>query len=146
MSYAKAYPPRFMSIGTVRKMPCVTFTGASPLSQSSHSTDLKSNKGHDKHIHYDECAATGLKMKRIEDEKIQDLVLTIHHCYTFSLSNSAAFKIIENHLGRRYVKLHLMAPQAPVTLQLPPDIHEAMVRGLEAQKASAPGSSPIVKG
>jgi hypothetical protein len=81
-------------------------------------------------------------MKRIEDEKIQDLVLTIHHCYMFSLSNSGAFKIIENHLGRRYVKIQLMAPQAPVTLQLPPDIHQAMIRELEAQKDSTPGPLP----
>jgi hypothetical protein len=96
-------------------------------------SDLKSNKGHDKHIHFDECAAMGLKVKPLENEEIQDLVLTIHHCYMFSLSNSGAFKIIENHLGRRYVKVQLMQ-QHPVTLQLPPEIQAEMMKELAGKK------------
>ena len=35
---------------------------------------------------------------------MQDLVLTVHHCYMHTLMNTAAFKIIENHLGNALVK------------------------------------------
>jgi hypothetical protein len=60
----------------------------------------RANRGHDAHIHFEEREAIGLNVKRLEDDPIQDLVLTIHHCFMFALSNSGAFKIIENHLGR----------------------------------------------
>jgi len=71
-------------------------------------TDLSTNKGHDKHLHPQECKDIGLVIKDLEDpadKTLQDLVLTVHHCYMFALSNTASFKIIENHVGRRYVKI-----------------------------------------
>ena len=67
-----------------------------------------SNKGHDNHIHYQECKDMGLNVKLLEDsgdKQLQDLVLTVHHCYMNTLSNTGAFKIIENHTGRRFVKI-----------------------------------------
>ncbi len=68
-------------------------------------TDYSRNRAHQRHIHFDECAAIGLKVKLIEDDQhLQDLVLTVHHCYMHSLTNTAAFKIIENHLGNAFVK------------------------------------------
>ncbi len=73
-------------------------------------TDFKGNKGHDRHIHEQECLEMGLIIKSIENETIQtpgdfqDLVLTIHHCLMFALSNSSRFKIIENHLGTGFMK------------------------------------------
>lgn len=73
-------------------------------------TDASSDKGHDRHIHYQECKDIGLEVRSLEDpgDKIlQDLVLTVHHCFMFTLSNTACFKIIENHLGRRFVKLQV---------------------------------------
>lgn len=86
-------------------------------------TDLSYNKGHDKHIHYQECKEMGLEVRELEDpadRTLQDLVLTVHHCYMFSLSNTSAFKIIENHVGRRYVKVQQMVVvQAPVSVPLP---------------------------
>lgn len=86
-------------------------------------TDLSKNKGHSKHIHYEMCKRIGLKVTLLENcEKIfQDLVLTVHHCYMFSLSNTMAFKIIENHTGRRLIKAaqeqimpQIMLQQIPV--------------------------------
>lgn len=88
-------------------------------------TALSSSKGHDKHIHFDECNAMGLKVKSLEDpsqKKLQDLVLTVHHCYMYTLSNTGAFKIIENHTGRRWVKLmqvQAMGPQIVLPAQTP---------------------------
>jgi hypothetical protein len=51
----------------------------------------------------------------------------------FSLSNSGAFKIIENHLGRRYIKIQIMPQQMPVTLQLPPEIQAEMMKELKKE-------------
>jgi hypothetical protein len=91
----------------------------------------RANRGHDAHIHFEECEAIGLNVKRLEDDPIQDLVLTIHHCFMFALSNSGAFKIIENHLGRRYVKTQVF-PQLPA-MNLPPALVDAMMKELETR-------------
>lgn len=62
---------------------------------------------HEKHIHFDECKEIGLKVERVEeDQALQDLVLTVHHCYMHSLMNSQAVKIIENQLGAAFIKQH----------------------------------------
>jgi ATP-dependent protease ClpP protease subunit len=71
------------------------------------------NKTHDKHIPYEECAKMGLNVKLMEefkddrgykDDTLQDLVLTVHHCYMHLLMNTPVFKVIENHLGVGYYK------------------------------------------
>ena len=63
------------------------------------------NKAHERHIHAEELKRMGLKITDIEaDDKLQDLILTVHHCYMYTLPNSSAFKIIENHLGTALVK------------------------------------------
>jgi len=68
-------------------------------------SSYKGNKRHEKHIHIEECKKIGLKVERIEDDPIlQDLVLTVHHCYMHSLMNTASFKMIENHNGVAFVK------------------------------------------
>lgn len=76
-------------------------------------TNYRGNRGHDRHLHYDDCVAMKLKVSRIEDDKeFQDLVLTIHHCYMHSLANTPTFKIIENQLGRGFAKIQ-SPPQPP---------------------------------
>ncbi len=47
----------------------------------------------------------GLTVTPIEDDQpLQDLVLTVHHCFMRTLMNTTAFKIIENHLGAVILK------------------------------------------
>lgn len=68
-------------------------------------TKSGNDNGHGVHIHIDDCISNGLKIKRLEDnQELQDLVLTIHHCYMHLLMNTPAFKIIENHNGKAMVK------------------------------------------
>lgn len=77
-------------------------------------SDYGRNKAHDRHIHMAECKQLGLKIERLEDNSdLQDLVLTVHHCYMHALMNSQAFKIIENHLGAAFVKQQV-AMRVPV--------------------------------
>ncbi|HEV2328459.1 MAG TPA: S49 family peptidase [Verrucomicrobiae bacterium] len=71
------------------------------------------NKTHDRHIHFEECQELGLNVRLIEDAKdsyghsddvLQDLILTVHHCYMHLLMNTPAFKIIENQNGIALIK------------------------------------------
>ena len=63
---------------------------------------------HSRHIHIDELKALGLNIIELEGldnrkisgcKDLQDCVLTIHHAYMQSLSQTSAIKIIENHNG-----------------------------------------------
>ena len=58
------------------------------------------SKVHSRHIHIDEAKACGLKIKDLEgDQELQDLVLTIHHCYMHTFSSTNVVKIVENNIG-----------------------------------------------
>jgi len=70
-------------------------------------TDYRGNKSHNRHIHAEECEEMGLNIEKLEEpgsEDLQDLVLTVHHCYMHTIMNSGAYKIIENHLGTAFIK------------------------------------------
>jgi hypothetical protein len=63
------------------------------------------NKAHNRHFHMDECISIGLSIERLEcDQKLQDLVLPVHHCFMHTLANTNAIKIIENDRGVAYIK------------------------------------------
>lgn len=75
-------------------------------------TDYRGNKAHDRHIHMEECRQMGLQIVEVEsDQTLQDILLTVHHCYMHSLMNTPSYKMIENHLGVAFVKQHLRLPQ-----------------------------------
>ncbi len=68
-------------------------------------TAYRGNKGHARHLHFEDCEAIGLKVERIEDDQeFQDLLLTVHHCYMHALMNTPSYKMIENHRGIAFVK------------------------------------------
>jgi Serine dehydrogenase proteinase len=77
-------------------------------------------RAHNTHIQYQQCFDAGLNVVRLEDDqKLQDLVLTIHHCYMHSLFNTPAFKLIENHMGRALVRQQLMQ-MVPTPMSMAP--------------------------
>ncbi|GFK94787.1 hypothetical protein NNJEOMEG_02635 [Fundidesulfovibrio magnetotacticus] len=61
---------------------------------------------HGKHLSVDDARSKiGLTVEQLEDDQeLQDLVLTVHHAYMHTLSNSPAIKITENHLGAAIVE------------------------------------------
>jgi ATP-dependent protease ClpP protease subunit len=64
------------------------------------------SKEHNTHFQYEQCKLAGLRVEKLENDQIlQDLSLTVHHCYMHTLSNTSAVKIIENQLGIAMVKL-----------------------------------------
>ena len=77
------------------------------------------NKSHDRHFDIDDCEDMGLAIKRLEsDPAMQDLVLTVHHCYLHVLMNTTAFKIIENHTGVALVKMIPSGQLTPTPRQM----------------------------
>lgn len=104
--HAISWSNRFVS----EQLASVMFSGevdakrkaASIVKKFSHYTE---NKTHERHIHVDECARMGLKIMAIEDDaSLQDLVLTVHHCYMHIFMNTPAIKAIENHMGTALMK------------------------------------------
>lgn len=63
-------------------------------------------KIHSRHIDNEKAKSIGLKITNLEDdEKLQDAVLSIHHCYMHTFSNSNAVKIIESNTGATTVRI-----------------------------------------
>ena len=68
-------------------------------------SNYPANKSHDRHFDIDACKKMGLTIMDLEsDPLLQDLVLTVHHCYMNMLMNTAAYKIIENQNGIALIK------------------------------------------
>lgn len=55
---------------------------------------------HERHIHLDKAKHIGLNIVELEEDQVlQDLVLTVHHCYMHTFGTTKSAKIIENHNG-----------------------------------------------
>jgi ClpP class serine protease len=59
------------------------------------------SKNHARHFDKEQCKKIGLKITDLEnDARLQDIVLSIHHCYMYMFNtNTKISKIIENHRG-----------------------------------------------
>jgi len=82
-------------------------------------------KSHSRHIDREWAKKIGLKVENLEDDDtLQDLVLSIFHATTHTFDATPAVKIIENHLGRAFIK---RVQQQIVVSQGPP-------KGLEEEQ------------
>ena len=62
------------------------------------------NKSHARHFGVSVCEDLGLKIKRIEeDNELQDCILSVHHAFTITFDQTPIKKIVENHLGERFL-------------------------------------------
>lgn len=69
------------------------------------------HKTHSKHLHYQDLIEIGLSVQMLEEDQIlQDLVLTVHHCFMHTTALPNVLKIIKNQDGRAIVK---NVPQRP---------------------------------
>lgn len=72
-------------------------------------SSYQEHKAHNRHISMAACQDMGLNIEALEDdEKLQDLVLTVHHTYMHTFSKTNALKIVENHKG---IAMVIMPPQ-----------------------------------
>lgn len=80
--------------------------------------DHKQFRSHSRRVGRDQARAKGIKVIDLEDNQdFQDAVLSVHHAVDHTFSNTGAFKIIENHLGRAFVQakqqINLVAAPGP---------------------------------
>jgi hypothetical protein len=72
---------------------------------------------HGRHIGRDQARRIGLLVDDLEaDQQLQDLVLSVFHASNLTFQLTGAVKLIENHMGRAFIKaaqVQVMAPPAP---------------------------------
>jgi ATP-dependent protease ClpP protease subunit len=67
-------------------------------------SDHSATKSHSRHIRAEDCKKIGLVVEMMEDDdKLQDLVLTVHHSFMHTFSQTGAIKIVENQKGSAVV-------------------------------------------
>jgi hypothetical protein len=72
-------------------------------------------KSHGRHIQRQELEKRGIRVKYLEeDQKTQDLFLSVFHATTHTFNGTNAVKIIENHLGKAFIK-----QVQPMIVQIP---------------------------
>lgn len=80
--------------------------------------DHKVSKSHGRHIPMQKCIEIGLKIEKLEDnQKFQDLVLSVHHSCLHTLSGTPALKIIENQNGIAFIQMAQMMPVSGKTVK-----------------------------
>ncbi len=68
-------------------------------------------KSHSRHIPRTELQQRGLVVKNLEDDPdLQDLSLSVFHAATHAFNGTPTAKIVENHLGRAFVKQNAVVP------------------------------------
>ena len=84
--------------------------------------DHSLTKSHARHLSAEKCQSIGLNVSLLEKDPIlQDAVLTVHHAAIHTLGATAAFKIIENHLGVAFIQVaQLMAVPGPPRMEIAP--------------------------
>jgi len=74
--------------------------------------DYDRHKTHRRRLGHDALSRRGMNVTLLEsDQKLQDLVMTVYHATMHTFANTAAFKIIENHTGKAFIRL-LRQPQS----------------------------------
>lgn len=64
------------------------------------------SKAHARHFDASFCKSIGLHIIDLEaDQRLQDAVLSVHHCYVHTFASTAAVKIIENQNGKAFINI-----------------------------------------
>lgn len=100
--------------------------------------DHSVNFAHNRHLSMSKCGEIGLNIKALEsDQRLQDIVLSIHHIYFHTLSSTPAFKIIQNHNGAAFI---LQAQQQVIVGQMP---QRPQVAGQPARPPEQQNQGPL---
>lgn len=76
---------------------------------------------HARHISAKRASQLGIEVTMLEDDsELQEAVLSVHHAYIQTLTETPAFKIIENHNGIAFISSAQLAMQGGPSLQAPP--------------------------
>lgn len=84
-------------------------------------SDHGSFKSHSRTISYDEAKALGLVVEELEtNQGLQDAVLSAFHAASHTFNGTPAVKIVENHMGKAWVKRRPMFVQVAAAKPSPP--------------------------
>ncbi len=76
-------------------------------------SDHKRFKSHSRHLSRSDLSEQGLSVLSLEDdEKLQDLGLSVFHATTHAFAATPVVKIVENHTGHAFIKHHIPNPPA----------------------------------
>ena len=76
------------------------------------------NKAHNKHLGIDRVRQLGVLTEQLEDDqKLQDAVLTVHHCFMHTMTSTTAIKVVENQNGKAAVR-HVAQQMPPQTISI----------------------------
>lgn len=68
--------------------------------------DNDESKTHSRHIDKEKCKNAGLNILDLEsDQELQDIILSLHHCYMITLENTSSAKLVENNAGGSYARI-----------------------------------------
>lgn len=88
---------------------------------AAYFADYDLHQSHTLGIDRDQARAQGVMLVDLEqDQPLQDAVLSVHHAALLTMTLGNALKIIENQLGRSFVKSGVTTITIPVPLQQPP--------------------------
>jgi hypothetical protein len=69
-------------------------------------SDHRNFRTHSRYIDRETARKKGLIIEDLErNNKFQDLVLSVFHATTHTMNGTGAVKIIENHLGKAYLRM-----------------------------------------
>lgn len=75
-------------------------------------SDHTASKAHNRHISKDKCKEVGLYIEDMEqDQELQDLILTLHHCYIIFFDKTIVVKAVENNIKASYFRVFNPQPQ-----------------------------------
>lgn len=76
----------------------------------------KEHKLHGRHLSRQQLESKGLVIEYLEDDQTaQDLFLSVFHATTHTFGTTPAVKIIENHIGKAFIKqIHVMHMGTPI--------------------------------
>ncbi|WP_420621194.1 SDH family Clp fold serine proteinase [Candidatus Poriferisodalis sp.] len=82
--------------------------------------DFPRFKSHGRPVRIDDVESQNLRVIRLEDDdKLQDLVLSVHHATRLTFGRTAATKLIENHRGRAFIESMHVQPTGPIEIAIP---------------------------
>jgi ClpP class serine protease len=71
-------------------------------------SDFDATRHHSRHININRCKEIGLNIIQMEDDDIlQDLVLTVHHCYIHAMDSGRVAKVVENDRSIAHVRMNV---------------------------------------
>lgn len=101
-------------------------------------------KSHARHLGKDDAKKLGLTVEDLEaDEKLQDLVLSVYHMCSHTFSATGVAKIVENHMGKAFIKMGRTQVAGPLVLGPLPIPHQPAPPPMPQAPSEQPALAPV---